>query len=411
MADDIIRLNNVVALFKAETTEGTDASPATGANEFPFEVDSLEIGLPYGFEDSNEATGTQVAGAPVIINQPVTFTMRMRLKGVGAGTAYTSTVKPPHHALLQSCGLRGQFTAAVSAAALSAGSSTTATLGTGFSTTAGTYVGQRLIFGGDHAGAHAMVTGYTGSKVATLANTYGTALGTSDTAEIKANWTYAPTSPTDATARATDNPSGTLYAYCDGLLIKLFGCRGALKLSADTTKPGFFEMTGTGIWGGRTDAAKPTNAVIADHGAPIFATVSATNPHLLVNRRGLPISSFSIDLAQQLESFETDAPGGISAAYLGGRAGEITLDPLTTLVATRDHLSEFNSPPVNGYVGSIMAGSSSGNRWALTMPRLTPYKISNQRRGIAWAESLTYRMLTAGRDAFTRDTDLVLCFD
>jgi hypothetical protein len=98
----------------------------------PIEADSFTHNTPWTNEASNEATGTLVAGAPLIIGQAATFSFKSRIKGAGAGIDYTSAIKPPLHQLLQATGRRGQFTAAIAAAVATAGTTTSATLGTGF---------------------------------------------------------------------------------------------------------------------------------------------------------------------------------------------------------------------------------------------------------------------------------------
>src|SRR5439155_1240656 len=107
------------------------------------EEDSVQPGNPFRREASNEANGSLDAAAPLVVGQPYTFKFRFRIKGANAG--YTSSVKPPHHQIFSAAGARGFFTAAVSAAALTAGSATTATLGTGFAGTAQLYKGMPLI--------------------------------------------------------------------------------------------------------------------------------------------------------------------------------------------------------------------------------------------------------------------------
>lgn len=413
MPDQIIRLRNVLALCKAETTEGVDSSPTASVDAFPFEIDSLDIGSPYAMEDSNEATGTAIAGAPLIVGQPVAVRVRFRLKGAGPGVTYTASVKPPSHALLQSSGLRGLFTAAVAAAALTAGSTTTGTLGTGFASTAQLYRGQRaIITGGSQAGAMPLITDYTGGKVATLTDLFGTALGVSNSVAIAANWTYAATSPRDATERATDHPSSTLYVYTDGLLVKLFGLRGNPKIDAQSGKVMFMEMTGTAIWGGQSDTSIPTGAVIANHAAPQFDMLSSAITAFGVGRKRLPVSQFSFDWAHQIETYEDpNTPAGFGAALIGGRAGMLECDPYKTQLAVRNHLADLESPPAGGLVGVASAGVTSGNRVGLCMPMLVPSKVDFGTRKSAQSETLGFRAMSSGRDSAGRDGDAILCFD
>lgn len=412
MGDLILRLRNVLALFELEATEGVDPNPAAATDAFPFEIDGVEIGSPYTTEESNEATGTMVAGAPLVIGQPVAVKLRMRMKGAGAGVVYTASVKPPHHALFSACGWRGVFQAGVAATALAAGTVSSATLGAPYAATAQQYRGQRLVLAvGNGAGAHPLITDYTAGKVATLTDLFGAALNTTNTAQILPNWTYAKTSPVSTVERAADEPSGTFYFYEDGLLYKLFGFRGNLSISAETAKPGYAEISGTAIWGGQSDAAIPTGAVVPTQAAPTLNMQTAISPAFSVKRLALPISSFTYDTANQVDTYEDpNTTNGFGAPQLGGRAGLLTCDPLKTLLATRNHLADLEAQ-TNNLVGAVRAGSVSGNRWALTFPQLASASVEMAKRKNARSENLGFRALSPGRDASGRDGDAILCFD
>lgn len=408
----MIRLRNVLALAKNEATEGVDANPAPGVDAFPFEIDSMSFGSPYTTEDSNEATGTMIAGAPLIIGQPVPVRMRMRLKGAGPGIVYTSTVRPPMHALLQSCGWRGLFTAAIAAQALTAGTTTSGTLGATFPATAQALRGQRLILAaGNGAGAHPTIADYSAARLATLTELFGAALNVANTAELRANWTYAKTSPANQAERTADEPSSTIYFYEDGIAYKLLGFRGNPVISAETAKPGYVEISGLAIWGGQTDAPIPGGAVVANHAAPTLNMQTAISPAFAINRRLLPISNFSYDPANQVDSYEDpNTVNGFGAAELGGRAGMLTCDPLKTLLATRNALADLEGQ-TNNFVGVARAGQVAGNRWALTLPQLAPTSVEWATRKNARSENQTFRALSPGRDSVGRDGDAILCFD
>lgn len=411
MGDEVKRLRNVVALCKLETTEGVDAVPAAATDAFPFEIDAMSIGSPFTTEESNEATPTMIAGAPLIIGQAVPVSIRMRLKGAGVGQTYSASIKPPSHTLLACCGWRGVFQAGVAATALAAGTVSSATLATPYVATANQYRGMPLVMSGIAAGSRPLITDYTAGRVATLADLYGTALAATSSAQILPNWTYAKTSPASAAERAADEPSGTIYAYEDGILYKLFAFRGAPKFSAASAKAGFLDIQGMAIWGGQSDVDVPTNAVIANHAAPVLAMQAAISAAFVVNRLQLPISSFTYDPANQIDSYEDpNTPIGYGGGILGGRAPLLTCDPLKTRLSVRNHLSALETG-AGPFVGGIRAGQQSGNRWSLTLPQLVPATVEMGTRGNARSESLGFRALSPGRDAAGRDGDAILCFD
>lgn len=406
---DGIRPRNVVMLFKAETTEGTDASPSA-SDAFPFEAEGWSYNAPYSTEESDEATGSLVSGAPLVIGQPAVVTVRFRLKGAGAGSTYSASVKPPHHALLQSCGWRGLFSSAIAAAVITAGSTTSATLGTGFGTTAQAIRGLPLqLASGNSSGRLVHVTDYTSGKVATLTDLFGASLNTSVTAALPANWSYAATSPASSATRATDHPSGTLYIYEDGRLLKFVGMRGQLTLEGETARPGFASVRLMGIFAGETAASVPA-VTVPQHSAPVLAMGDGgVTPALLVNRIELAVKRWSLTGPSAMEV--TDDPNtayGFGAPDLDVRAPTLEMDPLTTAKANIDRWNEI-------MLGSTMTAvirtiGAAGNRWSLCAPLCGPVMADPEKRGIFRTDGLKLRAYNPGLDPSTRDNDLVLTF-
>ncbi len=407
---ETIRPRNVAILVKMETTPGTDAVP-TAADAIPFEADGYSYNSPYQSEQSNEANGSLVAGAPLVSGRPAQVSIKVRVKGAGAGTVYSATVKPPHHVLFQACGKRGLFTASVSAAALTAGSVNSATLGTGFAGVAQSYVGMPLqLAGGTSGGRIVHVSDYTAARVATLADVFAAALDTSVTAALVPNWTYAGTSPKDTAARATDNPAATIYIYEDGTLHKFVGCRGQISdCSGETAKPGFVTFQLTGIYAGAVDATMPT-VTVPQHSAPVLAMgAGGVNPALVINRKELKVSTWQLNDGQQLSSpDDPNTPYGFGAAEIGGREPALVIDPLKTLKANRDPIAEIESGAI--YPGVLRHGVTAGNRWSLTFPKLTISNLDYGTRDIYRKEDQTLRALNPGLDAASRDSEAVFCF-
>ncbi|KKC24854.1 hypothetical protein [Sphingomonas sp. SRS2] len=408
MAESIIRISNVAMLLKVETTEDVDAAPAA-VDAFPFETDGYSYNSPFTSEDSNEATGDMVAGAPLIIGQPADISIRVRLKGAAA--TYTSLVKPPHHALFTIAGMRGLFTAAIAAAALTGGTTSSATLGTGFNTTVNAYVGMPLLMSGASAGAIALITAYSAGKVATLTDLFGAPLATDSSAALPANWTYAGTSPQGVADRAADHPSGTLYIYEDGALLKFTGCRAVMdELSANTAKPGFATFKLRGIFRGRTDVAIPDDIAYPGHSAPTLVRgPSGISPAFSLKRTSLPISNFSIKTGGDLTSpDDPNTPYGFGPGVIGGRTPMLSCDPLGTHVAVRDTLADLAAG--TQFTGAIRFLGAAGNRIAITLPKVQTTGSQPSERQKMRSEQNEYRLLGSGRDAQDRNTDMVICF-
>lgn len=408
--DQTIRPANVAVLLKLETVSGTDASPDPTLDAVPVESDSVSYNSPWTQEQSNEATGSLVTGAPLIIGQAATVSFRSRIKGAGPGATYSTTVKPPLHQVLQACGWRGQFMASVAAAALTAGTATTASLGTGFTGTEQLYTGMPLVISaGVGNGQVPLITNYTAGKVATLSDSFTPVLDTTTQAGMPANWSYASTSPSDAASRATDQPSATIYIYEDGILLKFVGCRGITNLDGRSARPGFGGFQFTGVYAGKSDVAMPTNLVVASHSAPVLVQGAGVSPAVLMNRKPMAISTWSLDAGSQLEVPENpNTPYGFDSGQIVDRTPLLKIDPYATIVANRDTITDIGNGVTMTAV--IRHGSQSGNRWALVAPLAQPVTADPGTRGKLRSEDITLQLRSAGRDAVTRDSDRFLTF-
>lgn len=412
MTDPTIRVVNSLMMLKLQSSEGVPVACNPAQDAFPFEIDSVEFSYPFAAEDTNEVTGSFVKAAPTIIGQPFTAKFKARMKGIGAGLTYSATVKPPHHALLQACGMRGNFQAAIPAIACTAGSSTSATLGNSFAATLQALRYQRLILsGGVGAGAHPVVIDYTAGRVATLSDSFTTPLDTTTQASVNANWTYVCTSPVDLAARLTDQPPASWEYYEDGIKYSGYDMRGSVAMDGSNAKAGFFTFTMKGIWGGQVDAALPTGAVYPQHGAPVLTQGTGVSGGFIVNRKPLPISTWAIGGVPEVETLDDpNSPYGFTGGIISGiRGPELTFDPLKTQLATRNHLAEFVGGGEQSAV--IRCGTVSGNRWAISGAAGVPSKLDPGKRGNNRSENFALQFLNKSRDNLGRDGDWGLCFD
>lgn len=408
MTDPVIRPGNGLLLIALQSAEGTPAVPSAATDVVPCETDSVDYNGPYKTEAADEANGSFVASAPLVLGQPATFAFKSRIKGANA--VYTASVKPPLHQALQASGWLGNFQAAIAAQALAAGTTTTATLGASFAATAQLYRGMPLVLtGAPAAGRMPLIVDYTAAKVATLNDLFGSALGATNTAAIPANWTYAPTSPIDAASRATMHPCATIYWYEDGILYQWVDCRGTVDFDGASGRPGFANFSFSGIFAGKSDAAMPTNPVYPNQSAPLLVQGSGTQPALQVARRGLPISKWSLKNGAALEMPEDpNTTIGFGAGQLGDRMPILEVDPLMTFVATRNALADIAA--FTQYPGGLQFGSVAGNRASLLLPIVQPTDVAPAMRGKLRAETLHYQAMTPGKDNANRDGDAILCF-
>lgn len=409
MADVTQRSAFIAVGIRLMADENDTALPDPATDFIGIELDGITRGSPFTQEQSNEATGSMVAGAAQVIGQAATFAFRSRIRGAGAGVTYTSTVKPPLHAALSACGKRAQFQAAVAAAAITAGSATSATLASSFPATAGALVGMPLLLtSGANSGRAPLITSYTAGRVASLSENFDTAL-TTEAAAIPANWTYSGTSPADATAKATDQPMAVIAFYRDGVLFKYTHCRGVVNLDGRAARPGFAAFNFTGIFAGKTDAAMPSLAALKQHAPPNLAKGTDASSVAIMNRKPLSLSTWSFnDGANVTSSEDPNTTIGFGAGEIGQRTPVLTVDPLATLVANRDVLSQISTGAV--VPASFRYGTQAGNRWALTIPSAQITGESDTQRDNLVGEQITAQAISQGKDAYLRDTDSTICF-
>jgi hypothetical protein len=410
MADPVIRPQNGLLLIAPQSAEGTAATLDPALHAVPIEADSFSYGNPFTSEDSNETNGSLVQSAPLIVGQAVPLSFQFRLKGAGAGTAYTSSVKPPHHAVYQACGLRGFFQAAIAAVALTAGTTTSATLGTGFAATAQLYRGMPLVLsGGPGAGLMPFVTDYTAGKVATLSDLMPQALTTSTLAAIPANWTYAGTTPLDAASRLTDHPPHTVGWYEDGNFYQWIDVRGVLDLEGRSARPGTATVRMQGTFTGSSTVAMPTNAILLNHSAPILTKGAGSASAIQVMRKELPISAWSLRNGGDVEGVDDpNTAYGFGPGQIGGRKPVFGADPLATLVSTQDQMGEVGA----GATGPIALrlGQAAGNRVGILGTQAQPIKADPAKRLSLRSLDREWQLTSPGRDAQLRDSERFLIF-
>ncbi|GAA0745177.1 hypothetical protein CA233_19180 [Sphingomonas sp. ABOLD] len=411
MSDPTQRSAFIAVGIRLMADDNDTALPDPATDFIGIELDGITRGSPFTTEQSNEATGSLVSGAAQVIGQAASFAFTSRIRGAGPGVVYTSTVKPPLHAALSACGKRAQFQAAVAAAALTAGSATSATLANGAPATAGALVGMPLILSGGTAnnGRLPMVTGYSAGRVATLSETFDTPLTTGESAAIPANWTYSGTTPADATAKATDQPLAVIAFYRDGVLFKYTHCRGVVNLNGRSARPGFAAFSFAGIFAGKTDAAVPSLAALKQHAPPNLARGTDASNVAIFNRKPVSISTWSFnDGANVTSSEDPNTNIGFGAGEIGQRTPVLTIDPLATLVANRDVLAQISTGAL--VPASFRYGTQAGNRWALTIPVAQVTGESDTQRDNLVGEQITAQAISQGKDAYLRDTDSILCF-
>lgn len=381
-----LRTRNALLLVKIETTEGTDAVPSAATDAVLVEVPASPLNFNPTMVETNEATGSLDPQGPIVGGLKATIQCSCYMKGSGtAGTA------PEFGTLLKACGWAETLTATAIPVAAEAcqtgGTSTTAKLGATAGTTAQQYRGMPINFTGDMT-ASSFITDYTAAKVATLTDTLGASPGTSTNYQIQKNALYTPSSAAP--------PSVTMYLYLDGLRYIMTGARGTFKLAADAGGVGKFDFTFSGVMQSKADAALPSATFNATR-PPIFR-----NGVMSYNRVASAVAQLSLDSGNQI-SFPDDPNivQGFSSPIITSRKITGNINPLETLVATRDIYADFTAGTQR--VIHARFGSVAGNKIGITIPQAqaTDQNIGD-RNGL--------REIGTPFQAIGNDSGAMLCF-
>lgn len=238
-----------------------------------------------------------------------------------------------------------------------AGSDIGLTLQAPFAATDQLYRGMPVVLSGNPATPVASaLQDYTAGRVALLPETMGAALDTGTVASIPANVLYVPSGAEPANL--------TMSCYQDGTVEKMKAATGSASVTWQNGVPSKIHFIFNGIYLGKEDAALPT---------PTFPDYNVSKPvwkkgRSRIDRQLAACSQFSLDLGNQMPfTPNPEEDEGFGAPVLTTRALTGAINPLSTLVATRDVASKFKAgTPMVIYAAM---GVTPGNRHLALVPR------------------------------------------
>ena len=147
---------------------------------------------------------------------------------------------------------------------------------------------------------------------------------------------YAPAS--------TAIPSMTLAAYMDGVIHKIWGARGNLKLNLEVGKPGLLNFDFQGADFLHSDGAMLTGVTYSTMVPPAFLGATFT-----IDGAAFMVDKVEFDIANTL-ALRTDpnSASGHKSCLITGRKGKITLDPEMVLASTKDIWTMWRNGSVGG---------------------------------------------------------------
>ena len=191
-------------------------------------------------------------------------------------------------------------------------------------------------------------------------------------------------------------PSLTLAAYMDGVIHKIWGARGTLKLNLEVGKPGLLHFDFQGADFSHADGAMLVGASYSAVVPPPFLGATFT-----VDGADFLVEKVEFDLANVLALRTAPGPSsGHVSCLITGRKPKVTLDPEMVLASTKDIWTMWR----NGSQVALAAvlGSTPGNIVTLGCPKFQIQDVKFGNRSGIRTNNLTGLMaLNAGDDEFS----------
>jgi hypothetical protein len=184
---------------------------------------------------------------------------------------------------------------------------------------------------------------------------YFRACGFAETLVAATSVTYLPAS--------TGVPSLTIWVYEDGMIKKIKGARGNVKLSGKVGEPIVAEFEFTGVYDGVIDGTMITPTFEGSVPPIMMGTTFTIDSYAAV------ISSISIDMANKLELRDSVvSTSGYLSTLLSDRNPTGKLDPEATTVAAYDWYGKWKGG-TSGALSLGAIGTTAFNRYTITAPK------------------------------------------
>jgi len=168
--------------------------------------------------------------------------------------------------------------------------------------------------------------------------------------------------------------SYTLALYEDGMIHKIWGARGTVKLALKNGEPGMLSFSFKGADFSVADGALLSGVSYDSTKPPAFLSAQLT-----IDSYAALLSSLEIDMANAL-GLRSDAnkASGYFSTIISSRVPIMTFDPEKVLVATYDFYGKLRSGAEGAL--STVVGSTAGNICTITAPKAQYTKIDEADR-------------------------------
>jgi len=156
----------------------------------------------------------------------------------------------------------------------------------------------------------------------------------------------------------------TLGWYVDGLLYKIHGARGNVRLMLNSGEPGKFAFTFRGAYNAITDTDLLSSITYESTVPPAIVSGAMT-----LDSQSLKYKSLEFDMGNALaDRVDASATGGAYSCAIAKREPTGTIDPENLAVATYNFLTDMTGNGEGSFTLGI--GSASGNTITVTAPAI-----------------------------------------
>ncbi len=198
------------------------------------------------------------------------------------------------------------------------------------------------------------------------------------------------------TPASTSIASLTMALYADGVIKKMQGARGTVKMVHKTGEPIMLEFEFLGVLTSVYDGALLESVEYEDTIPPKFMNAS-----LLLHTYAAILSALEFDIGNTLAIREdSNSSGGMISAVITKREPKGSCDPEMVTIGTHDFFGIWDAETLAAFTETI--GSVAGNKFVITAPKVQYAKIDDgDRDGIATA-GLTFNLVrSSGDDEFS----------
>ena len=195
------------------------------------------------------------------------------------------------------------------------------------------------------------------------------------------------------TPASTGAPSLTLALYEDGVIKKMVGARGAVKISAKTGEIAYAEFEFTGVWGGATDGALVSPTYEGTIPPVFLGSTLSVGGHTMI------AAGIDFDLGNKLHiRKDPTAASGYKSAVIVDRNVTGKFDPEMEVVALHDFFGLWKAGTAAALV-MVPVGGTQYNRYKITAPKLAYTKVGDaDRDGLVVADTAFQLAMSSGDD-------------